>query len=82
MCHRLNKCNPVNRPVAKIPQCTSPVSHNVPFCNRNVHVHISVTKWCIVGYVSNALWEMGLLDHLGRDSDRIKTHGLSVNLFR
>ena len=33
----------VNRPVAQIPHCTSPISHNAPFCNRNVH--ISVTKW-------------------------------------
>ena len=30
----------------------SDTTHNAPFCNRNVH--ISVTKWCIVGYVSNA----------------------------
>ena len=22
------------------------------------HVHISVTKWCIVGYLSDALWEL------------------------
>ena len=26
-----------NRPVAQIPQCTSPISHNAPLCNRNVH---------------------------------------------
>ena len=25
-----------NRPVAQIPQCSSPISHNVLFCNRNV----------------------------------------------
>ena len=30
--------------------------HNAPFCNRNVH--ISVTKWCIVGYLCNALWNL------------------------
>ena len=41
-------------PVAQIPQCTSPMSHNATFCNRNVH--ISVTKWCTVGCLSNALW--------------------------
>ena len=45
-----------NRHVAQIPQCTSFVSHNAPFCNRNVH--ISVTKWCIVGYLSTALWDL------------------------
>ena len=26
------------RPVAQIPQCTSPMSHNATFCNRNVHI--------------------------------------------
>ena len=28
--------------------CMGQISHNEPFCNRNVH--ISVTKWFIVGY--------------------------------
>ena len=27
----------MKRPVAQIPQCTLPISHNAPFCNRNVH---------------------------------------------
>ena len=49
-----------NRPVAQIPQCISPVSHNTPFCNRNVH--ISFTKWCIVVMdiclVTGALWDL------------------------
>ena len=27
-----------NRPVTQIPQCTSLLFHNAPFCNRNVHV--------------------------------------------
>ena len=39
---------------AQIPQCTSPISHNAPFCNRN----ISATKWCIVGYLADALWDL------------------------
>ena len=38
-----------NRPVSQIPLCIRHISHNAPFCNRNVH--ISVTKWCIVGCV-------------------------------
>ena len=38
-----------NRPVAQIPQCTGPIAHNAPFCNRNVHM--SVTKWCIVVHI-------------------------------
>ena len=44
--------------IAQIPLCTSHISHNASFCNRNVH--ISVTKWCIVWYLSNAscdLWD-------------------------
>ena len=40
------------RPAAQIPQCTSPISHNghmcAPFCY----------KWCIVGYLPNALWDL------------------------
>ena len=39
-----------------IPQYINPISHNTPFCNRNVH--ISVTKWCIVGCLSDALWDL------------------------
>ena len=38
-----------NRPVAQIPHYTSAISR--------AHVHISVTEWCIVGYLSNALWD-------------------------
>ena len=34
----------------------SPISHNAPFWNRNVHVcTFLLQKWCIVGYLSNAL---------------------------
>ena len=33
-----------------------PISHNTPFCNRSVY--ISVTKWCIVGYGTGALWDL------------------------
>ena len=38
----------MNRHVAQIPQCTSPISHDAPFCNRNVHMraatHVSLKK--------------------------------------
>ena len=41
---------------AHIPQCTSPISHNAPFCNRNVCPHLlqSGALWdiCVVGYVT------------------------------
>ena len=46
-----------NKPVAQIPQFTSPISYNAPFCNRKCTcLHVSVAKWCIVGYFSNAWW--------------------------
>ena len=41
--------NPTN------PKCTCPISHTTPFWNRNMH--ISVPNWCIVGYVTGALWD-------------------------
>ena len=53
------------RPVTQIPQCTSPISHNAPFCNRNVHtcahfchkmVHYGIFVWCIVGFVRWVYW--------------------------
>ena len=51
---------PLNRPIAQISQCTSPMSHNAPFCSRNVRmcarfcyrmVHCGIFVWCIVGFV-------------------------------
>ena len=48
--------SPNNRPSSQIPQCIRQISHNAPFCNRNVH--ISVSSWCIVGYGTGALWEL------------------------
>ena len=41
------------RHTSQIPQCIRQISHKAPFSNRNVH--ISVTKWCIVGYGTDAL---------------------------
>ena len=46
----------INRSISQIPQCTCPIPHNAPFSNRNVN--ISVTKWRIVGYLSDALWDL------------------------
>ena len=47
----------------QIPQCTSPLSHNAPFVTHgDMGVHISVTKLCSVGYLSDAqcgICEMG-----------------------
>ena len=61
--HLKEKSTGNHRPVAHIQQSTSPTSHNAPFCNRNVHtrVHISVTKWCMVGSLMHCgICEMGL----------------------
>ena len=45
--------------VAQILQFTRPIPHNMPFCNQNKpNVHISVTKSCIVGYMSDAMWDL------------------------
>ena len=40
-------------PNSQIPQCTFHISHNAPFCRRNVH--ISIIKLCLVGHLSDAL---------------------------
>ena len=46
--------------LSQIPQWTSPISHNAPFCNKNVHtcahfcykmVHCGTWDWCIAGFV-------------------------------
>ena len=44
------------KPLSQIPQCIRQMTYNAPLCNRNVH--ISVTKWCIVGYGAGALWDL------------------------
>ena len=54
-----------NWPVAQITQCTSPISQNAPFCNRNVHMcaHFCY-EMCILRYLSNALgdlWDDGFI---------------------
>ena len=45
---------------SQVPQCTSPISHDAPFCNRTVHmcshfcykmVHCGKFFWCTVGFV-------------------------------
>ena len=39
-----------NKRNLQIPQCTSPIYHIAPFCNRMcTYMHNSATKWCIVG---------------------------------
>ena len=50
----------VNCTDAQIPENTSPISQNAPFCNRNAHtcahfcykmVYSGILVWCIVGFV-------------------------------
>ena len=48
----------INRPIAQTPQCTSPISHNAPVYNQNVHNSVSVAKSCILGYLFDALWNL------------------------
>ena len=42
--------------LSQTPQCIRQIFHNAPLFNRIVH--ISVTKWCIVGYGTGALWDL------------------------
>ena len=48
------RCGTINL-FAQIPQCTGPISHNAPFCYKNVHVY---TTGCIAGHLSGALWDL------------------------
>ena len=50
-------CCLCNRSISQIPQCTSPTSHNAPFCYRNVHM-------CTFLLQSGALWDICLM-HCG-----------------
>ena len=45
-------------PISQTAQCLRQISHNAPFCSRNVQKHISVTKWYIMGYETGALWDL------------------------
>ena len=49
-----------NRPISQIPECICAISHNAPFCNRNVHtcahfcykmLHCGIWHRCILGFV-------------------------------
>ena len=44
-----------NRPVAQIPQCTSPISHNASFCNRNMQTFV---------LQNDALQDIGMMHNL------------------
>ena len=47
-----------NRP-AQIPQCTSSISHIVgELCTC---MHMSLTKWCIMGYLADVLWDLWIV---------------------
>ena len=48
----------INKPVAQIPQCTSPISHNAPFYNRNVHICAHFCYKIIHSGLSDALWDL------------------------
>ena len=44
-----------NRPVSQIPQCICPILCITSYWSRIVH--ISVPKWCFVGYGTGAPWD-------------------------
>ena len=52
------------RPISQIPQCTISISHNAPFCNKNVHVCTFLLKNSALLYICLmhcGICEMGLL---------------------
>ena len=69
-----------NRPGAQIPQCTSPISHNAPFYNRNVH---TCAHFC---YKNGALWDICLMHcgicEMGLFKCNIQTHFIYWYLVR
>ena len=45
--------------VTQVPRCISSISHNATFLTEMCTcVHISVTKLCVVVYLSNVLWDL------------------------
>ena len=45
-----------NRPVAQIPQCTTPITYNIPLSSKTLP--ISVTKMVHWGYLTEALCDL------------------------
>ena len=54
--YKSQQCS-MNRSIAQIPQCTSPLPHHAPYCDRNVHV-------CTFLSQNGALWDICLM-HCG-----------------
>ena len=53
----------VNSPHGTATCCTNPTMHHF-VTEMCTHVHISVTKWCVVGYLSNVLchlWDVSIV---------------------
>ena len=69
ICEKINQYM-LKWPNSQIAQCTSPISHNAPFCSSNVHiwvtkkcahfgykiVHCGTFVQCIVGFVRLVYW--------------------------
>ena len=47
-----------NRPMSQIPQCIRQIWRQNFVTEISARVHISVTKWCIMGYGFDALWDL------------------------
>ena len=56
----------INKPVAQIPQCTTPISNRMYHfvIETYKYMHISVTKWCIVdpGLWGSCLMHCGICE--------------------
>ena len=55
--------------ISQVPQCIRPMTHNTPFCNKNVHacykmVHCRIWDWCIAGFMQQVysfIWYLFLV---------------------
>ena len=80
-----------HRPISQIPQCTSPKSHNAPFCNINVNicahfcykmVHCGIFAWCMWdlwdGSIGNGFQTFSHAIYFFYDSKHIKYDTLHI----
>ena len=68
----------VNWPVVQIPQCTSPISHNAPFCYKNVHICAHFCYKMMHCGIFGALWDCAPWVY---HSSLIEQHFLKWNRF-
>ena len=48
----------LSRLIAQFPPCSSPISHNAPSCNRNMHTCAHCCYQMVHGGIFDALWDL------------------------